>query len=240
MRAAARRAAGSRQAAPRRQACAGGLHARLPHASCCRRSGEGYLPAWLRAAHQRLCLPHPCLPPPRRAATPTDHRLLPRRIVLVRHAQSKGNVDPFLYEHTPDPSVPLVGAGNRCWAGAGPHRMCAQAGGRGLMRGGGGGVHSQLASCPKRGCDGQLGGQALAGVPDPSAPRPNRLTTRPRLPLPPPQTATGWQQAVEAGEKLKAAVEADGCPARLFFYTSPYLRCKQVRGSGGHPCRSRA
>ncbi|EFN57217.1 hypothetical protein CHLNCDRAFT_12448, partial [Chlorella variabilis] len=71
----------------------------------------------------------------------------PRRIVLVRHAQSKGNVDPFLYEHTPDPSVPL--------------------------------------------------------------------------------TATGWQQAVEAGEKLKAAVEADGCPARLFFYTSPYLRCKQ-------------
>ncbi|KAI3434838.1 hypothetical protein D9Q98_002893 [Chlorella vulgaris] len=45
------------------------------------------------------------------AATPSDHRILPRRIVLVRHAQSKGNVDPFQYEHTPDPSVPLTATG---------------------------------------------------------------------------------------------------------------------------------
>lgn len=50
-----------------------------------------------------------------------------------------------------------------------------------------------------------------------------------------PQTAKGWEQAVDAGEKLKAVLEAEskGRAYRLFFYTSPYLRCKQVRGQGG-------
>ncbi len=47
-------------------------------------------------------------------ATPRDFRLLPRRIVLVRHAQSEGNVDNFQYTYVPDPKVPLVrlGEGN--------------------------------------------------------------------------------------------------------------------------------
>lgn len=50
-------------------------------------------------------------PGPRRGATPRDFRLLPRRIVLVRHAQSEGNVDNFQYTYVPDPKVPLVSRG---------------------------------------------------------------------------------------------------------------------------------
>jgi hypothetical protein len=46
------------------------------------------------------------------------------------------------------------------------------------------------------------------------------------------QTAKGWEQAMDAGEKLKSVMDADGQPYRLFFYTSPYLRCKQVRRGG--------
>ena len=44
-----------------------------------------------------------------RGATPQDHRILPRRIILVRHAESEGNIDNFAYTYVPDPQVPLVG-----------------------------------------------------------------------------------------------------------------------------------
>ena len=43
-----------------------------------------------------------------RGATPRDHRILPKRIILVRHAESEGNVDNFAYTYVPDPQVPLV------------------------------------------------------------------------------------------------------------------------------------
>ena len=43
-----------------------------------------------------------------RGATPQDYRVLPRRIVLVRHAESEGNIDNFAYTYVPDPQVPLV------------------------------------------------------------------------------------------------------------------------------------
>ncbi len=43
-----------------------------------------------------------------RGATPPDHRVLPRHIILVRHAESEGNVDNFAYTYVPDPKVPLV------------------------------------------------------------------------------------------------------------------------------------
>jgi len=43
-----------------------------------------------------------------RGATPRDHRILPRRIILVRHAESEGNIDNFAYTYVPDPQVPLV------------------------------------------------------------------------------------------------------------------------------------
>ena len=43
-----------------------------------------------------------------RGATPQDYRILPRRIILVRHAESEGNIDNFAYTYVPDPQVPLV------------------------------------------------------------------------------------------------------------------------------------
>ncbi|PSC69817.1 phosphoglycerate mutase [Micractinium conductrix] len=90
--------------------------------------------------------------PNKRDGGQRDLRLLPRRIVLVRHAQSKGNVDPFQYTYVPDPSVPL--------------------------------------------------------------------------------TSKGWEQAIAAGEQLRAVLAQDAPPGshplRAFFYTSPYLRCKQT------------
>lgn len=43
-----------------------------------------------------------------RGATPTDHRVLPKRIILVRHAESQGNVDHFAYSEVPDPQICLV------------------------------------------------------------------------------------------------------------------------------------
>jgi len=45
------------------------------------------------------------------AATPRDLRVLPRRIVLVRHAESQGNVDEMAYTIVPDPQVPLTERG---------------------------------------------------------------------------------------------------------------------------------
>lgn len=61
----------------------------------------------------------------------------------------------------------------------------------------------------------------------------------PRLRPPCPQTKRGWEQAIEVGEKLHSLLAADGGdPSRLFCYTSPYLRCKQVGGVGaGVECR---
>ena len=44
----------------------------------------------------------------RRGATPKDHRILPKRIILVRHAESEGNVDNYMFTYVPDPQVPLV------------------------------------------------------------------------------------------------------------------------------------
>lgn len=43
-----------------------------------------------------------------RGATPEDFRVLPRKIILVRHAESEGNVDNFAYTYVPDMKVPLV------------------------------------------------------------------------------------------------------------------------------------
>ena len=43
-----------------------------------------------------------------RGATPKDYRVLPPKIILVRHAESEGNVDNFAYTYVPDPQVPLV------------------------------------------------------------------------------------------------------------------------------------
>jgi len=46
-------------------------------------------------------------------ATPSDFRILPRRIILVRHAESEGNVDNKAYTYLPDPQVPLTPKGWR-------------------------------------------------------------------------------------------------------------------------------
>lgn len=43
-----------------------------------------------------------------RGATPRDFRILPRKIILVRHGESMGNVDHHHYTYVPDPQVPLV------------------------------------------------------------------------------------------------------------------------------------
>ncbi len=44
------------------------------------------------------------------AAIPPNKRVLPDRIVLVRHAESEGNVDMERYTYIPDPQVALVSA----------------------------------------------------------------------------------------------------------------------------------
>ncbi|GFR41068.1 hypothetical protein Agub_g1708 [Astrephomene gubernaculifera] len=45
-------------------------------------------------------------------ATPSDFRVLPSRIILVRHAESEGNVDNLLYTTMPDSQVPLTARGH--------------------------------------------------------------------------------------------------------------------------------
>eukprot|EP00201_Polytomella_parva_P007454 CAMPEP_0175058496 /NCGR_PEP_ID=MMETSP0052_2-20121109/11878_1 /TAXON_ID=51329 ORGANISM="Polytomella parva, Strain SAG 63-3" /NCGR_SAMPLE_ID=MMETSP0052_2 /ASSEMBLY_ACC=CAM_ASM_000194 /LENGTH=505 /DNA_ID=CAMNT_0016323879 /DNA_START=389 /DNA_END=1902 /DNA_ORIENTATION=+ len=45
-------------------------------------------------------------------ATPRDYRILPKRIVLVRHAESEGNVDGGTYSSIPDSKVPLTANGH--------------------------------------------------------------------------------------------------------------------------------
>lgn len=47
----------------------------------------------------------------RSGAIPRDYRVLPERIILVRHAQSEGNVDNMAYTYIPDPQVPLTETG---------------------------------------------------------------------------------------------------------------------------------
>lgn len=37
--------------------------------------------------------------------------MLPERIILVRHAQSEGNIDNAAYTYIPDPQIPLTGTG---------------------------------------------------------------------------------------------------------------------------------
>ncbi|CAL8465534.1 g5070 [Coccomyxa elongata] len=81
-------------------------------------------------------------------ATPKDHRVLPKRIILVRHAESEGNTDHFAYSHIPDPQICL--------------------------------------------------------------------------------TQNGHEQAIEAGQKIRAILEADGNPFKLYFYMSPYRRSSQT------------
>ena len=38
----------------------------------------------------------------------SSRRRLPRKIILIRHAESVGNVQPESYAHTPDAEMPLV------------------------------------------------------------------------------------------------------------------------------------
>ena len=70
---------------------------------------------------------HPPLPQ-RSGATPRDFRILPRKIVLVRHAESEGNVDNVAYTYLPDPKVPLTARG---WqqVGGGAHVCVCVVGG---------------------------------------------------------------------------------------------------------------
>lgn len=42
-------------------------------------------------------------------ATPKDFRILPARIILVRHAQSEGNIDNAAYASIPDNKIPITG-----------------------------------------------------------------------------------------------------------------------------------
>lgn len=53
-------------------------------------------------------------------ATPPDYRVLPERIILVRHAESEGNVDNVAYTYIPDPQVPLT------WRGAEQAKLAGQ------------------------------------------------------------------------------------------------------------------
>lgn len=52
-------------------------------------------------------------------ATPSDFRVLPERIILVRHAQSEGNIDNVAYTYIPDPQIPLTALGWQQAADAG-------------------------------------------------------------------------------------------------------------------------
>lgn len=73
----------------------------------------------------------------------------------------------------------------------------------------------------------------------PNPPPPDTYLPDPRVPL----TARGWQQAMSAGDRLRAYMDSagGGKPYKLFFYTSPYLRSRQVRAGGrlraGGVCR---
>ena len=182
-----------------------------------------------RAASAGLCARHrispnrSCLHPPAcRGATPRDFRVLPKRIFLVRHAESEGNVDNVACERR-----------------APRRRLCA--------------VWWRLVPSG-------AGGAVPTEQPGPALPAPpghtdvNRRSPPPRRPPPPPPdtylpdprvplTARGWQQAMSAGDRLRAYMDSagGGKPYKLFFYPSPYLRSRQVRAGGrlraGGVCR---
>lgn len=136
----------------------------------------------------------------------------------VRHAESEGNVDHRAYSTLPDPRVPLTARG---WQQA-RHRM-------------GGSLHGCM--CGRR-----------ASPSEPPAPRPITHRRPPAL--------HRAAQAMTAGDRLRAYMDsAHGVPSapradrsaprvdpsapsaspyKLFFYTSPYLRSRQV----GSPCRA--
>jgi hypothetical protein len=72
-------------------------------------AGMGCMPDMSQSLTGRLlCVLPCCCVPPRRNAVPSDMRVLPERIILVRHAQSEGNVNQHTYTYLPDPQVPLV------------------------------------------------------------------------------------------------------------------------------------
>ena len=225
--------------------------------SCCSAS---HFPAYAAAPPTLPLKPPPPPPPPNpaalpgRGATPRDMRVLPKRIFLVRHAESEGNVD------------------NMCAALC---TLCCAA----LCHA----VLPRAAARPSRPCPPRLpGGPAWRHLrprtrrAPPSRPRSHRAAARPAagqrqrhawgaslrnlkrpifhlksLPflfvsvlscsaytyLPDPRvplTARGWQQAMLAGDRLKAQMDAahGGKPYKLFFYTSPYLRSRQVGPPG--------
>lgn len=57
--------------------------------------------------------------PPRPAAAPIDADARPKRIVLLRHGESTGNVDPEIYERVPDHALDLTERGRAQCAEAG-------------------------------------------------------------------------------------------------------------------------
>eukprot|EP00877_Chromochloris_zofingiensis_P000455 jgi/Chrzof1/1040/Cz01g38050.t1_PGM7[v5.2] len=70
----------------------------------------------------------------RRGATPSDYRVLPDRIFLVRHAESEGNVDCETYTYIPDPQISLTDKGRAQALAAGQkirHEMEKATGGTG-------------------------------------------------------------------------------------------------------------
>lgn len=77
-----------------------GVHAAKSTRVCGRGRGPG--------ADSRLPRSEPCH---RSGATPPDYRMLPLRIVLIRHAESEGNVDNVAYTYLPDNKVPLTRQG---------------------------------------------------------------------------------------------------------------------------------
>jgi len=52
-------------------------------------------------------------------ATPADLRVLPKRIILVRHAESEGNIEEAKYTVVPDPSICITARGREQAAAAG-------------------------------------------------------------------------------------------------------------------------
>ncbi len=64
--------------------------------------------------HRRLHTQHGARPPvARRRLSREDYELLPHRIILLRHAESKGNVDRDSYSRQPDHTVPLTDRGKQ-------------------------------------------------------------------------------------------------------------------------------
>ncbi|KAI8475889.1 MAG: histidine phosphatase superfamily [Monoraphidium minutum] len=93
----------------------GGARAAAP------RGGVRPFDAQLAAAHDRRILGQPDwrFHSTSSGAIPPDMRVLPKRIILVRHAESEGNVDARKYTYVPDPMVALSPHGHEQAADAG-------------------------------------------------------------------------------------------------------------------------